>query len=731
MAIDAYSLCPGGTGKKIKFCCSDLVSDLDKLDRMVEGEQYLAATQHVDRLLAQGQPRACLMTIKCMLLRATQQWEAARAHVETFLQAFPENPVAWAEAATLTAMAETGRAAMPKLQQALAVSGRAMDARVYMAIDIVAESLLEDGDWLAAQALWRLQAMAAPKDPHPLEHLAGWNRSAEVPLLMKSEPPLLPCPADARWKPRFDEATGLISFGRWQGAAEKLAALTEQVPDSPVLWQDLAILRQWLADNEGAVRAWRKFAALRAAQAQPAGTVPPEGPAAVDAADLPLEDAAEATALAMLLSGDPLGDNTTWLRLNWPLRDAERLGEALLSDSRAVQVPFDAAAMATEESPPPRAIYVLLDRPLPSTSEGLSLATVPHVLAQAMLFGRQTDREARLEIEGLGSGDLGALRDLLRALAPEALGPEPEPEVVQQISASFQMLTRRWNLPHGTTREQLAALSAEHRRHMLLELWPATPLGLLDGQTPLAAAAAPEHRVPLLAAILVLEHWCGRTPPAFDFNELRHRLGLPSLRAIEPRPGQVHTMSLLRLARVLVEKLPDEDLLGGFQRAGAFRVVEAIEKFGREILARPSFAERPERQQTLALLARSARSLGDALGHVEEGRRAAQAAGTSCAAWDLVELPFRFAAGHAHEAMQLVEHIETRHLEEPGVAPALTRLLVEVGLLNPDGTPVQFAPQPAGPQPEQAAAAPAAQPSGLWTPDSAKTSGGGKLWTPE
>jgi hypothetical protein len=724
MAIDAYSPCPGGTGKKIKFCCSDLVADLDKLDRMLEGEQYLAAAQHVDRLLAQGQKRACLMAVKAMLLRATQQLEAGQAHIAEFLKAFPENPVAWAEAAILTALTETGQAAMPKLQRAIALSSRALEARVYMAADVVAEALLQDGDWLAARALWRFQAMAAPKDPHPLEHLARWNRSLEIPLLMKGEPPLLLCPADAHWKPRFDEALDLLPLGRWQAAAEKLAALTEEAPNAAALWQDLAILRQWLADDEGAVRAWRKFASLRAAQETGSAAGLPETRAGAAAGDSPLEDAVEATALAMLLSSDPLGDTASWLRLDWPVRDAERLGEALLSDPRVTQVPFDPAAMATEQSPPPRWLCVLLDRPMPQTSDGLSLATMPRVLGQAMLFGRQTDREARLEIEGLAAGDLEAIRGLLRALGPEALGPEPQAEVANRTSASFQLLTRRWNLPRGTTREQLATLTAQHRQQALLEVWPETPLGLLGGQTPLGAAAEPAHRVPLLAAILVLEHWCRRTPPAFDFNDLRGRLGLPTLGPIEPSPGQVQSMSLLRLVRVVVEKLSDEDLLAGFQRAAAFHVVEAIEKFGREIIARPGFADRPERQQTLALLAQSAQKIEDALGHVDQGRQAAQAAGKSCASWDLLELSFRFAAGHAAEAMQLVQHIETRHIEEPGVAQALTHLLVEVGLLNPDGTPVQFGPQPA----EEA---PPDQPSGLWTPDSAKATGGGKLWTPE
>ena len=71
MALDAYSLCPGGTGKKIKFCCPDFISELDKMDRMLEGEQFVACLQHIDQLEQKGQSRACLMAIKSELLRMT------------------------------------------------------------------------------------------------------------------------------------------------------------------------------------------------------------------------------------------------------------------------------------------------------------------------------------------------------------------------------------------------------------------------------------------------------------------------------------------------------------------------------------------------------------------------------------------------------------------------------------------------------------------------------------
>jgi hypothetical protein len=79
--------------------------------------------------------------------------------------------------------------------------------------------------------------------------------------------------------------------------------------------------------------------------------------------------------------------------------------------------------------------------------------------------------------------------------------------------------------------------------------------------------------------------------------------------------------------------------------------------------------------------------------------------------------------------MQLIQHIQGQHIEEPGVADALTRLLIEVGILRPDGTPM---PPPTRQQPGPVAMEePAAEPGRLWTPDSGPAQGGGgKLWTP-
>ena len=52
MAIDSYALCPCGSGKKVKFCCSkDILHELEKPLRALAGEQYFAALDQTTKLI--------------------------------------------------------------------------------------------------------------------------------------------------------------------------------------------------------------------------------------------------------------------------------------------------------------------------------------------------------------------------------------------------------------------------------------------------------------------------------------------------------------------------------------------------------------------------------------------------------------------------------------------------------------------------------------------------------
>ena len=319
MPIDAYSLCPGGTGKKVKFCCPDFVNELNKLDRLLEAEQHVACLQHVERLLQDGRPRACLLAVKGLLLRMTEQVEAAEANAATFLQHFPDNPMALAESAVLAALNDQPESAMRQLQRALAASGEIVEHRVYRAIGIVAETMLEQGHWHSGRALLHTQMLMADKDPTPARKLLDVNRARQLPLILKDDPPL----RDAKgspWADRLASAMQPLDASRWQESADRLTKLAEELPETPQVWNNLAVVRSWLADRPGMIEALRKFASLFAASASSAAAVP----GAVSTGDSPLEDAVEAEALAMLLSPDPLGDQVDVLKLTWTVRDAER-----------------------------------------------------------------------------------------------------------------------------------------------------------------------------------------------------------------------------------------------------------------------------------------------------------------------------------------------------------------------------------------------------------------------
>jgi hypothetical protein len=711
MAIDAYSLCPGGTGKKIKFCCGDFLPELQKIDRMLEGEQYTACLQHVDRLMEQesNRDRACLLATKCLVLWVTQQRQAGRAAAARFLTKHPNNQTALAEMA-IWAADDNPRAALELVQRALRAGGGKITSRVYQALGLVAAGLLRAGFPLAVQALFQLQTDVAEQDDHAAEVLARLCRATSIPLLLRDDPPLASCPDDAPWKDRFTKAIENAASCDWLAAADQLASLAGDVPDAPVIWRNLATLRGWLADNPGCIEALRRYAALRARE--------PDG----------LEDAVEAEAVAMLLGSDPLGDRLVMFKVVWTVKDADRAQEGFLSSPQWQAVSFDPARFGDAENPPPRAAYLLLDRPMPASAEGLAAADVPSVVGQALLYGRQTDREARLEVLDVAADEVPMVLQMVAQAAGEAVERTPAQETTGHWSACRKLLQPSWQPPRDIAPEQLRTLMADHTRNAILRRWPALKLGVLDGRTPRDAAGDPARRTRLLAAILVLDEWAGRLPGAPDLNQLRAELGLPTLDAIELAGRPVDEVPAVRLERLRLEGLSDDNLLQAYYRASAFAVTPAARKFAAAIAERPSLADASDRFHALVTLARTEENVSKALAHIERGRRAADEKKMSNASWDLIELSIRFAEHNAPESMRLIEHIQRRHLEEHGVGETLTRMLIDVGLLQPDGTPV-YSPEEA----EQAAveAEAAAEPGGLWTPDSAPAAGGGKLWTPD
>jgi hypothetical protein len=74
-----------------------------------------------------------------------------------------------------------------------------------------------------------------------------------------------------------------------------------------------------------------------------------------------------------------------------------------------------------------------------------------------------------------------------------------------------------------------------------------------------------------------------------------------------------------------------------------------------------------------------------ALGYIDQARKLSDQHKQSTAPWDLEELALRIARQEAVEVTKLVQHISTSHIREPGIGDALFKMLVNAGLVSPDG----------------------------------------------
>lgn len=714
MALDPYQLCPCGSSKKIKFCCSkDIVNELDKVIRAVQGEQRVAALSSVAKLIDEKGPRLALLALRADVELSLGQLDQADQTIDEFLSVSPDNPVALALSAIHACSKNDLESAVEDLQQSLEHLNDVMPPSVYSAIGVVGQTLLSNGDVLGARGHLLMQAgLAGERDENPVRLLMRINMMPEIPLLLKQDYHYAEAPEGAEWAAEFDTAMQLAKKGAWVAACEKLDELDEKHPKQTAVLKNVAILSGWVGQRDEASIAWRSYSQQN---------------------DVPLDEAVEAAAIAQMLDPKAERDELDSVAVTYNVKDVERLMELLLSNSRVAKMPIDLSEMASDEGPPPKSAYWLLDKEVPESGENLTRDAIPNVLGEVYVYGKQTDRPGRIEYSILRDEEFDARKDSLVELFGEQFDGEPTEQVAGPVSKVAAVLTWRWRLPDDTPAEKRRELVSEQRRESILRRWPELTLKTLGGKTPRELAADPANKVPALAAVMLLELSNEQDRDEVDFNELREELGLPTRDALDPADIDVMTLSLIRIPLVIVEKLSDDDLLTLYRRSVLKYAVTAIRKIAEEVLQRESMNERVDKNEAYDLLIRTATDSADALRHVEDATKASADLGESPARWLLAELSIRLSRYEAERAQEIVQTLQMRHRDEPGVAQGLYEILVNYGLISPDGTPAAM---PAGvPQEVGAASVAAAEPeSKLWTPDSPEPAAPGeqksKLWVP-
>ena len=204
---------------------------------------------------------------------------------------------------------------------------------------------------------------------------------------------------------------------------------------------------------------------------------------------------------------------------------------------------------------------------------------------------------------------------------------------------------------------------------------------------------------------------------AFDaslVDGLRDELGIPRLEKLAPSEEEVLTP--MQMCRVDAEKLSDDQLMGYFQLSLMTQNYIALRELTPEVLKREHI-EGARRDICHVNMARFASDHDEALDHFGKSRAEAAKIGAPIGILLVAEFEYRLRNGLEDKLDTLLQTIETRHMDEPGVQQELARLFQSLGI-HPGGIPEEA---------EMAAAEPAAventasggseTASGLWIPD--------------
>ncbi len=712
MTIDANSFCPGGTGKKIKHCeCRDIAGELEKIGKALDGGQRVAALDRINRVLATKANRPCLLALKANTLMQMNELQSFEDTVTTFVKVAPQNSLAHCFASILESRKHRLRESLDAMQSLFECVEDNYPGEAILAMAQLTDLLVRSNEFLSARAHAAILNLFAPDEEVAQNAIMTLSSMSEMPLVLKTDRALMVCPEGASWRSRFDSALADGNRLRWRKSLGKFEKLNEEFPQTPAILWNIALLRSLLALSHQA-EAWRAFARCPGAEQ---------------------EQAIDAETVAQLLRYRDELPEIALMKWTAEVTDANELIGRLLSTPGVVSMPIDPRMQGRENEPPPKGIYQLLDRPVLADDVEVTHENVPQRIATLMLFGRETDRPARLDAVLVKSDAYDSTVAKLNEIGGNLFTGDRREEVVDTLPRLLMEIDPACHFPPRTRPQVRRQVSEALTQQRLQERWPHIAAEYLGGKSPAEVMADPAWRIPLEAALMTLESIGEVSRSGWDVDALRRSLGLPVPASIA-LTGDVNQIALPKLHRIDPESLSTEQLGRCYGLARLFVATKAIWRLGNELLRRGCLESPEERYQIQLELAQYTDNYEAALGLLAQAKKEAVAANLSPAGALLSELSLRLRNGEVAEAQEVLTTLQTKHIREPGVAELLYRILRESGILRDEHVEeMQRSMTPAAAQ--RPPAAETGSGSALWTPDAHPSSGEGeppsKLWLPD
>ncbi len=323
------------------------------------------------------------------------------------------------------------------------------------------------------------------------------------------------------------------------------------------------------------VKAWRRYSHLQG---------------------VPLPEAVEAEAIALLFHPEALSESLSIERVTFELSEMDPVSEKALSHPRLVTLQ-DVEGDPFEEGPAPRFAFFVLDQKKVASPDDLTLENVPQIIAEMLIYGRQTDRLARIEIVVSKNARYDAVQHLITDSFGPFLEGEPVFREIGQSTAMSELLDWRWHLPEGVSRKRHGEMVNAHREHIVIDEWPKLVFDVLDGKSPEQVASDPAYEIPIRALIMILDSAAqGQHFNKELLGKLSAKLGLSQFEPIAVSENQ-HVKSPILQQYLEFEKLTDDQLIAIQSDAMQVGNLLVLKKVVSETLRRPDFKGVPRRHE--------------------------------------------------------------------------------------------------------------------------------------
>lgn len=718
MSVDTYAICPCGSGKKIKFChkCADSVGDLDRVLTMVEGGQVVPALDRLSQILQDHPDAAWALAIRGRLLLDLREYESLTDNAERFIRLQPSNPLALTQRAAALLFQNKREEATETLLEALTESGKDVDAFVLDIASVLGFSLAQAGFFLTAR-LYSTLAMMAPGyegGRSAVQVLRELNQSQSLSQLLKTVPHEISRPADVDWAERYDEAAGLLRSNKIVLAQSKFESLQRSHAGQPAVLSGLLICAVWRGDVDAQSSLMKKLS---------------------ECESLDFEERARYLAMSALIKTSMPDLSVETVQLKSDIDKADEVELALTADERMVALPPEMVAnmRTSPDDVPPRSGFQVIDRDKPESLDQLPpVGEVPESLATVLLYGKQTDREARIEVLDVRAGDSDEVKQRLSGLIGDH-------ELTQEAGDPMPLVIA-CQPPVAMLRFQAKPAEAEKLQSNLTlarmpEIIVNSKMGILGGKSLAETAGDDSLLLERTAMVRVVEQYDSILSKGDSVIDAVYKAsGIDPLPAIKPAKEEIETLGNEDLHRIDPSELDAESLVYIIQRAQQISSTRALRTCSERLLEMElSDEEKPAKMVAYVSLVNTATNNEQALAKLDEAKAYAEQYDIPIPSLLLSEISLRVSAGDAEGFQRAVETLGTRHGNEPEIMAQLQQILMAYGFINPDGSPRTA---PGGPPTAAAPAGAAQQGGGLWTPDSGAPpasdggQGGGKLWVP-